>query len=489
MYLFFIMFACKSSDSLKTTPGWTIGEEEVCVNPLESIHYTDVSDIYVDVTTSVRHVALGSISLIERENQWWVVSPEPDGHKWWSLDGSVTGQKEIDVLSSRIALHDLDGDGIEDLLRYSTFIEIGWAFGTDQESWQQLWMSEGNCGFIEIGLADLDGNGFEDLILPNGMECSDAAGIGPVIIFNHGSRSFSDWVEVQGHPDDWGATFDIAPLDIDADGDLDLYFCNDFGPEIAPNKLLLNDGMGNLSVTSAMGAGVTSYCMTSSFGDLNGDSILDLYVAGTGQHFALVHDEEGYVDMSTSWGFPDFQELEMPWGSAVKDFDNDGLADIALSTSEFSHLAEYQRFPIWIMKQNAQNNWTRVGADWGLPQETSSRALIAHDVNADGILDLLAADFEREPWILLSDGCTADNWLEVEAPSGTVVTLYAEEKSWTAVASRHQGFGASQPSVAHFGLGQIEVVDRIQLQVPWFGTSWLLEKISTRRRLKWAPKQ
>jgi hypothetical protein len=102
------------------------------------------------------------------------------------------------------------------------------------------------------------------------------------------------------------------------------------------------------------------------------------------------------------------------------------------------------------------------------------------------VLDLLAADFERDPWVLLSEGCTANNWIEVEAPTGTIVTVVAGEQRWMAVANRHQGFGSSQPPVAHIGLGEVEAIDHIHLQVPWFGEAWLVEETSARRRLAWS---
>ena len=470
-----------------STPGWTFGEEEPCANPLDGPSYTDHSATYVDTTTSMQHVTMGSIGLVSRNDSWWFVSTDPDGTRWWSLDGSVNDLYAVDNLASRIALHDLDGDGIEDLLRYGTYLEIGWSFGTESEEWERIWESDRGCGFLEVGLADLDGNGLEDLILPNGMECIDETNLAPAILFNQGSRSFSDWVEVQGNPADWGATFDVAPIDIDQDGDIDLYFCNDHGPEIAPNQLLENDGTGTMSVVDAMGSGVTSYCMTASFGDFTGDGVLDLYVAGTGQHFALANADGFYVNQATAWGFPVFDELEMPWGSATRDFDNDGLTDIAITTSDFSNLPSYDRYPIWMMHQTAPGEWEEVGAAWGMPQQTGSRGLISHDLNDDGVLDLLAADFERDPWVLLSDGCTAQNWLEVTAPTGTIVTAVAGEQRFVAVANRHQGFGSSQPPVAHLGLGSVDQVDFIRLQVPWFGEAWWVEPTTTRRRLHWAP--
>jgi hypothetical protein len=140
-----------------------------------------------------------------------------------------------------------------------------------------------------------------------------------------------------------------------------------------------------------------------------------------------------------------------------------------------------------MLQQSTSGEWSEVGDDWGLPQETGSRGLIAHDLNEDGILDLLAADFERDPWVLLSDGCTSNNWVQVEAPTGTIVTAVAGDQRWMAIANRHQGFGSSQPPVAHIGLGEIEEVDYIHLQVPWYGEAWLVGPSTTRRRLAWSP--
>ena len=74
-----------------------------------------------------------------------------------------------------------------------------------------------------------------------------------------------------------------------------------------------NDGSGTMSVVNARGSDVTSYCMTTSFGDLDGDAVLDLYVSGTGQHFALVNVGGTFINKATSWDFPDFEPLEMPW--------------------------------------------------------------------------------------------------------------------------------------------------------------------------------
>ena len=55
------------------------------------------------------------------------------------------------------------------------------------------------------------------------------------------------------------------------------------------------------------------------------------------------------------------------------------------------------------------------------------------------------------------------------------------------VASRHQGFGSSQPPTAHIGLGSIDTVDFIRLDIPWLGEAWLVDATTTRRRLSWSP--
>ena len=82
-------------------------------------------------------------------------------------------------------------------------------------------------------------------------------------------------------------------------------------------------------------------------------------------------------------------------GSALKDFDNDGLADIAITTSEFAHLQQHA-ISIWFLHQRQPGLWSRVDSEWGSRKTSGSWANCSR-CKSRWILDLLAADFERDP--------------------------------------------------------------------------------------------
>ena len=96
----------------------------------------------------------------------------------------------------------------------------------------------------------------------------------------------------------------------------------------------------------------------------------------------------------------------------------------------------------------------------------SWRSIVAADHNADGILDFIVSDVEHRPLLLLSDGCTANNWVQVEAPHGSRVDVTAGGQTWTGWANTASSFGGAVEPVAHFGLGPLDTVDQIRVQRP-----------------------
>ena len=172
----------------------------------------------------------------------------------------------------------------------------------------------------------------------------------------------------------------------------------------------------------------------------------------------------------------------MPWGSLFLDHDNDGLLDLMVSTSDFAYGGS-RLFPIWMLKQSEPGTFIDVGAELGFPQEAGGRGVIAHDINTDGVLDFLIADAFGDPWMFMSQGCTQHNWIEIEAPHGSIVRVQAGGKEWTMLASEDPGFAVYQPSSVHIGLGDITHVDRIDVSIPYVGEAQLIGPLSARRRL------
>lgn len=114
--------------------------------------------------------------------------------------------------------------------------------------------------------------------------------------------------------------------------------------------------------------------------------------------------------------------------------------------------------------------------------EGSHRATVARDFNEDGVLDLLVTSVSGPHHLYLSAGCTAEGWLEVEAPLGAELRLTAGGRTQVGWASTKSGWGASALPVVHFGLGEAQTVER--LEVRWSGRGVVVEDFEARQRLR-----
>jgi len=86
--------------------------------------------------------------------------------------------------------------------------------------------------------------------------------------------------------------------------------------------------------------------------------------------------------------------------------------------------------------------------------------------------------------MFLSDSCTTNNWIEIEAPRGSIVQVEADGKQWKMLATTDPGFAVSQPSSVHIGLGDIAIVDKITVHIPYVGIAQLNGPIQARRRIR-----
>ncbi len=116
---------------------------------------------------------------------------------------------------------------------------------------------------------------------------------GNSLLRNDGGLRFTDVTESAGVREG-GLSLGSSFADVDADGDLDLYVANDFGR----NALLRNEGDGTFTdVSHHSDAWDLGYGMSTSFGDVDADGDLDLYVSN-------VHSgQRWYGQAATLYGY------------------------------------------------------------------------------------------------------------------------------------------------------------------------------------------
>ncbi len=136
-------------------------------------------------------------------------------------------------------------------------------------------------GFSAVA-ADVNGDGLPDIyvcsynrygtVMPNSWYRA-TNGTPNLLFLNQGDGSFVEASAVRG-VDDGRWSYAAGFVDIDADGDLDLYVANDFGE----NALYRNDGERFTDVAAERGVKDPGFGMGVSFGDYDNDGDLDLHI-------------------------------------------------------------------------------------------------------------------------------------------------------------------------------------------------------------------
>ena len=224
-----------------------------------------------------------------------------------------------------IGLGDFDGDGDIDII----FINQG-GFG------HEYYENDGNgnfniAGFLPatnggaIAVGDINNDGFLDLILGNLNQVN-------FCMINNGDGSFTNET-TDRLPGSLKSTDYVLLEDIDADGDLDLFFANRDG-----NELLINDGTGVFEdqSVSRLPQGVDMDTRKACFGDVNNDGKPDLFLANVQfnanedpQNRLYINESNGYfTDLTTSL-LP--QTPNQTTNAAFHDIDQDGMLDLFIT--------------------------------------------------------------------------------------------------------------------------------------------------------------
>ena len=273
------------------------------------------------------------------------------------------------------------------------------------------------CGGIAVG--DVDGNGLPDLFFVGGIERNR-------LYLQRSPWKFEERAVGAGLVREvWGTG--AALLDIDNDGDLDLYVCN----YDAPNALYLNRGDGTFDErASEYGLDIVDACLMPSVVDYDRDGDLDIYLAvnrymiekqfrrtdlfitrdgmeylrpSAKKYFAirrhfdraeqinmwagrkdrLLRNEgpgKKFTDVSSQMGLERGDTLSATWW----DYDHDGWPDL--------YVANDLAAPDRLFHNNRDGSFTDVALH-SLPHTPwSAMGSSSGDFNNDGLVDFLVAD-------------------------------------------------------------------------------------------------
>ncbi len=395
------------------------------------------------------------------------------------------------------AAADIDGDGDSDAFLYGQLSPpvflvndgAGQFVGTEHPEWDQPDFL-GCGGSASFGDMDLDGD--LDLFYGRLGAYRTVDGVTSFVacpsrmLVNDGLGTFVDHPEMLDDDTDLSRILASGWHQVDEDPWPELYLVaentadgEDVGDVevLLPNFIYDNDASGLVHDAEGFpGLEVRLAGMGLAAGDINSDGLADFAVAGWGEVPTLDSTAGGvWVNQSVSRGvIPDAAvDQVVAWGGDYADLDNDGYEDLLVAFGATVQLPTRQPDGLW--RGAPSGDWPSVAPDWGMDDDLSMRGFVVADVNRDGWLDVLKREMGGVVVTYVSK-CGAESWLAVslndgQRPDGfavgATVRVRAGDRVWTEwVVAGSTNFGSGGPAEVHFGLGDVEAIDGVDVVWP-----------------------
>jgi len=262
-----------------------------------------------------------------------------------------------------------------------------------------------------VAVLDYDGDGDLDIYVTNGPGAANS--LLSSQLQQTGTLGFTDVAATAGVDASGQDSTGVCYADIDNDGDEDLYVLG----RNEPNRLFENNANGTFSdITTAAGVGEGSMGSAScSFGDVNNDGLLDLYVANVTDFksmaailaipFALNQPDtlfvnsggNAFTDVSAVSGIRDLvgvpdDSAGLTWAVALVDVDQDGDTDILTASDNgaipFAAEGGVDRGFLRVFENDGSGAFSDVTDTAGLLGSPGDwMGISVSDLNHDGTLD------------------------------------------------------------------------------------------------------
>lgn len=352
---------------------------------------------------------------------------------------------------------------------------------------------------------DYNGDSYLDLYVGN-WSCYPECGSDPgptenalaqdVLYRNNGDGTFTDVSDLLIYDKLLGSAFGASFVDYDNDGDVDIYIVNDMLKNPIGNVLWRNDGAGCsewcwTDASAQANANTKTYAMGLGIGDYDNDLDLDFYFTNIVNRMTLLQNQSDgtFVDATRQSKTGIGPSPVVAWGSAFFDYDNDGLLDLYVTTTQFIEaksrgmggtylppLALLDPYPDILFNNNGDGSFTDVTPSRWRGNSHSTMGIAYADYDNDGWTDFVlgqwnegyalyrntATEFQDNHWITLRlVGAGAVNRNAVGARV-YLTTSDGREQMQNVICG--SGLGSGNDLALHFGLGLADVK---QLRIIW----------------------
>lgn len=381
--------------------------------------------------------------------------PSDRAHNPWDrLLRNLSGTRFVDITSlSRIeesgfgqgvALADFDNDGFVDVYVTNVGLDsfyrnLGDGTFLDQSEpahlINPLWGSSAAWG-------DLDSDGDLDLYVCNyvdydpenpitcygkdrlpGICHPDEVEPAPNVLFvNRGDGTFEGILESAGLDQPGSKSLGVVIADLNGDQVVDIYVAND----TRANHLFINEGMlhfkemGVLAGCATNAEGLYQASMGVGFGDFNEDGNPDLFCTHFTSDYDTLYQGLGdgmFADVTKNVGLFTPSLSTLGFGTVMADFDCNGRDEIFIANGHiddsFQATGDRFKMPAQLFAWTG-STWVDLSLDAGpyFQREVLGRGVASADFDRDGDLDL-AVSHQLDSASVLRNDCTGRHWLKL----------------------------------------------------------------------------
>lgn len=390
------------------------------------------------------------------------------------------------IYSQSVQVADFDDDGFPDVLitgyagvrLYRNMGDGSFTHVSDTKLPTEAWSSCAAWG-------DWNGDGILDIYVVNYLSwspeihraCPAAKAVGLIdvcaprhfddqsdrVFLGRGDGTFEDRTEAMGLVAG-GKGLGVISVDIDRDGDLDIYVAND----TTPNFLYMNDGEGRFEEFGLNGGvaldgnAMPNGSMGVTIGDYDLDGMFDLGVANFDHESYAIYrqDQPGvFFFMSDATGITAIGKNRVSWGTAFVDFDADGDEDLIINNGHILYYpATGNVAQPCVLMENQAGRFNEIELDKGhyLNSPHDGRGLSVGDLDNDLDLDVVFSNMNEPVGVLCNESDAKGDLfrldlLGIESPRqglGAVVEIKTDKsKQLRTIAGSGSFLSTNQPSI------------------------------------------